>query len=312
MKCENCGNEVREGAKFCSKCGSNILEQQEDHSGKHNVHETKTEKRCVNCGNVLREESKFCPKCGSSTLEQKEDVSTLKDEEKDKAEQSKGTFYFEKVKMIGRLRYKIIRTEVSNNEERLEISQKIHRFLRKEKENHLEIKLSEIGSMELKTKMDFWDTLYAALFGVMFLMNITDVAWLLLIAVFLYTGYGRQHLAQHDAVETLSSLMDKMTVNCLCYGALGSLLLYPILDELVHGFLRTVIVVLIAVIVGVSLPLYFCYQLCEDIDKQLGYSIWDILEVEKKQEIWSCIKFSMLSLAGTLIFVCPILVHFAE
>ena len=100
MKCENCGNEVREGAKFCSKCGSNILEQQEDHSGKHNVHETKTEKRCVNCGNVLREESKFCPKCGSSTLEQKEDVSTLKDEEKDKAEQSKGTFYFEKVKMI--------------------------------------------------------------------------------------------------------------------------------------------------------------------------------------------------------------------
>lgn len=82
MKCENCGNEVREGAKFCSKCGSNILEQQEDHSGKHNVHETKTEKRCVNCGNVLREESKFCPKCGSSTLEQKEDVSTLKDEEK--------------------------------------------------------------------------------------------------------------------------------------------------------------------------------------------------------------------------------------
>jgi len=117
---------------------------------------------------------------------------------------------------------------------------------------------------------------------------------------------GRQHLAQHDAVEMLSSLMDKMTVNCLCYGALGSLLLYPILDELVHGFLRTVIVVLIAVIVGVSLPLY------EDIDKQLGYSIWDILEVEKKQEIWSCIKFSMLSLAGTLIFVCPILVHFAE
>ena len=173
MKCENCGNEVREGAKFCSKCGSNILEQQEDHSGKHNVHETKTEKRCVNCGNVLREESKFCPKCGSSTLEQKEDVSTLKDEEKDKAEQSKGTFYFEKVKMIGRLRYKIIRTEVSNNEERLEI------------------KLSEIGSMKLKTKMDFWDTLYAALFGVMFLMNITDVAWLLLIAVFLYTGYGK-------------------------------------------------------------------------------------------------------------------------
>ena len=43
------------------------------------------------------EKSQNLPKCGSSTLEQKEDVSTLKDEEKDKAEQSKGTFYFEKV-----------------------------------------------------------------------------------------------------------------------------------------------------------------------------------------------------------------------
>ena len=36
-------------------------------------------------------------------MEQKEDVSTLKDEEKDKAEQSKGTFYFEKSKMIGKI-----------------------------------------------------------------------------------------------------------------------------------------------------------------------------------------------------------------
>ena len=29
IKCSNCGNEIREGTKFCSKCGSNILEQQE-------------------------------------------------------------------------------------------------------------------------------------------------------------------------------------------------------------------------------------------------------------------------------------------
>ena len=54
---------------------------------------------------------------------------------------------------------KIIRTEASNNEERLEISQKIHRFLRKEKENHLEIKLSEIGSMELKTKNQIYSAM---------------------------------------------------------------------------------------------------------------------------------------------------------
>ena len=45
--------------------------------------------------------------------------------------------------------------------------------------------------MELKTKMDFWDTMYAALFGVIFLLDTTDIAWLLLIAIFLYTGYGK-------------------------------------------------------------------------------------------------------------------------
>ena len=123
---------------------------------------------------------------------------------------------------------------------------------------------------------------------------------------------GKQHLAQHDAVEMLCSFMNKMIVNCLCYGSIASLLLYPVLDELVHGFLRTIIVVLIAVIVGVSVPLYFYYQLCEDMDKQLGYSVWDILEVEKKREIWSCIKYSMISLAGTLVFVFPILGYFAE
>ena len=59
------------------------------------------------------------------------------------------------------------------------------------RQDHINLKLSEINSMEVKTKMDFWDTLSAAIFGVMYLMDITDVVWLLLIAVFLYTGYGK-------------------------------------------------------------------------------------------------------------------------
>ena len=124
-------------------------------------------------------------------MEQKEDVSTLKDEEKDKAEQSKGTFYFEKVKMIGRLRYKIIRTEVSNNEERLEISQKIHRFLRKEKRKPFGDKIIRNRFNGIKNKNGFLGYIVCSAIWVMFLMNITDVAWLLLIAVFLYTGYGK-------------------------------------------------------------------------------------------------------------------------
>lgn len=123
---------------------------------------------------------------------------------------------------------------------------------------------------------------------------------------------GKQHLAQHDAVEMMKSFMDKMVTNCLCYGSVGSLLLYPILDEFVHGFLKTLIIILVAVIVGVSVPLYFLYQLCEDMNKQLGYSVWNILEVEQKIEFWNSVKYSMISLAVTLIIVCPILLSFAE
>lgn len=191
IKCSKCGNEVKEGTKFCSKCGNNILEQQEKNLNKTSDEKKTFEKICANCGHELRENSKFCPKCGSSTLEQKEDRGELKGNKKDKNEENKEVLYYEKTKMIGRLRYKIIRTEIRNDEDVLKISQKVHRFLRKEKENHLEMKLSEISSIELKTKMDFWDTLYAVLFGIMFLMNITDIGWLLLIAVFLYTGYGK-------------------------------------------------------------------------------------------------------------------------
>ncbi len=190
MKCENCGNQVREGAKFCSKCG-NSISRQDNSSAEQSVQAAETLKKCAKCGNVLGEEAKFCPNCGSSISEQKEDVRSSKSEEKNTEEQSKSEFNFEKVKMIGILRYKIIRTKVNNDEEGLQIDQNIHRFLRKEKENHLEIKLSEINALELKTKMDFWDTLYAVLCGVMFLLDISNVVWLLLIALFLYTGYGK-------------------------------------------------------------------------------------------------------------------------
>lgn len=123
---------------------------------------------------------------------------------------------------------------------------------------------------------------------------------------------GKQHLAQYDAVEIMKSFIDKMVVNCLCYGSIGSLFLYPMVDEFVHGFLRTITIVLISIIAGIFIPLYFLYQLCEDIDKQLGYSIWNILEVEKKKEFWDSIKYSMISLAVTLVIVCPILMIFAE
>lgn len=123
---------------------------------------------------------------------------------------------------------------------------------------------------------------------------------------------GRQHLAQHDAVEMLNSFMEKLVVNCMCYGSIGSILLYPILDEFVQGFFRTILIALIAIIVGVGIPLYLVNKMFDNISEQLGYNVWEILEVGKKREYWNNIKISMLSLSGTLIFVCPIFLVFAE
>lgn len=150
--------------------------------------------KCTNCGNETKEGAKFCAKCGKRILEQQDNIDNVTVSEEGKnitAKQEERTFHFEKVKMIGILRYKIIRTEARCNGDKINIQQNIHGFLRKDKENNFEIKLSEISTVDMKTKMDFWDTLYAAIFGVIFLLNITDLAWILFIVLFLYTGYGK-------------------------------------------------------------------------------------------------------------------------
>ena len=54
-------------------------------------------------------------------------------------------------------------------------------------------------------------------FGVMFLMNITDVAWLLLIAVFLYTGYGKVLNLKMKNRLNFEIPVNGMTEDCLLY-----------------------------------------------------------------------------------------------
>jgi len=49
MKCLNCGNELAEGIKFCSECGTPVPKN----------------KFCINCGTKLVPEAKFCPECGT-------------------------------------------------------------------------------------------------------------------------------------------------------------------------------------------------------------------------------------------------------
>lgn len=54
MKCANCGSEVKEGAKFCRECGTEIVEKTEALEGN----------TCSECGNLLEENALFCNNCG--------------------------------------------------------------------------------------------------------------------------------------------------------------------------------------------------------------------------------------------------------
>lgn len=59
MNCTNCGNELRPGQKFCTKCGTPV-------AAAASATESKTVgATCTNCGNALKPGQKFCTKCGS-------------------------------------------------------------------------------------------------------------------------------------------------------------------------------------------------------------------------------------------------------
>ncbi|MBN1259081.1 MAG: zinc-ribbon domain-containing protein, partial [Anaerolineae bacterium] len=48
--CPSCGTPLREGARFCAKCGASLAGP--------------AKKFCRYCGAELRSGSRFCPKCG--------------------------------------------------------------------------------------------------------------------------------------------------------------------------------------------------------------------------------------------------------
>ena len=48
MNCKNCGKELREGAAFCSFCGTEVEKNQ----------------HCLYCGNEIDNEAAFCSHCG--------------------------------------------------------------------------------------------------------------------------------------------------------------------------------------------------------------------------------------------------------
>lgn len=60
--CTNCGNQLRDGAKFCERCG--IPTQTEDGSiMRQDVYEG-TIHKCPNCGEIINAFTAVCPSCG--------------------------------------------------------------------------------------------------------------------------------------------------------------------------------------------------------------------------------------------------------
>lgn len=57
MKCPKCNAELREGAKFCTKCGEKIVQQAGQQAEQQPV--------CAQCGAPLKPGAKFCTKCGT-------------------------------------------------------------------------------------------------------------------------------------------------------------------------------------------------------------------------------------------------------
>lgn len=60
--CTNCGNQLREGAKFCDNCGFQVGTH-DDGTKRQTVFEGKIHK-CPNCGQVLDSFQDDCPACG--------------------------------------------------------------------------------------------------------------------------------------------------------------------------------------------------------------------------------------------------------
>ena len=58
MKCQVCGNELKESDSFCGKCGNKVSK----------------EIYCKKCGNKVEKDNNFCSNCGEPAIEVENDV----------------------------------------------------------------------------------------------------------------------------------------------------------------------------------------------------------------------------------------------
>lgn len=147
-------------------------------------------KYCERCRKeVTREGMRFCPHCGNRLVDRvdmryEENRSYAKSQVPDVYE----TLYFSKRKMIGYITYKSTETKIELGNKNVNISQTIGKLFRKKTKINENISIFNIQGITIRTKMDFWDTLYAIIFGIFSLFNLV---FLLFVAVFLVCAYGK-------------------------------------------------------------------------------------------------------------------------
>lgn len=66
MKCSKCGSELKEGQKFCTKCGTPVSVNPQPTATK----QADSSLVCVKCGSPLKSGQKFCTKCGTPVAPQ--------------------------------------------------------------------------------------------------------------------------------------------------------------------------------------------------------------------------------------------------
>ncbi|MGN1175289.1 MAG: hypothetical protein ACI4S1_07520 [Roseburia sp.] len=141
-------------------------------------------KYCEKCKKEFdNENASFCPICGTALVE-----SLRKENEEVLVEGVQKKMTFHKKKMLSYLVYRQTDTEVEIDNQVIHYSQTIKKLFRKPRKTEDSILLSQIEKIGIKTKMDFWDTLYGIIFIIFgFIYPLCFLA----AALFLFCGYGK-------------------------------------------------------------------------------------------------------------------------